>query len=479
MAKNMTPKIVAVNSLISINPGEQIEYRAIITNLVSSQIKVYVNNVYIKTIQAYSSKEVVLYSELASNNKQVSIYIICSSYKSNTIQYSVNVNNENNVDTRYIINNIYGTKDCTSYLQSELKKAKSGGYTKVIFNEGTYYTRNLSLESGLTYEGLGKVVIKSHSSCIVWDCSVRTINGSNITVKNIEFDGNKENVSGNTEEGVTNLRFEISNNIIVDGCKFYNNYYLSTLWYGCTNVEIKNSSFASSDVGACFMRQPSSNVLIHDNNIDGTDGTSEGIAMYDCDSGQHKYIKIYNNTITNKKYGHGIHIIQTNTLEIYNNIIINCGTNIFLGPNRENDIFISENILIYGNTCTSGTWNSIDCSRCNKVDVYNNSIINASESAFSSENASNITFRTNLINNFNTNNPGQHGVFAFNIYSSTNIMILGNNISCNVKFDAFINVYGTKTRPSSNTIIKDNVYNTSNVDKYQTNYGYGGNVIIS
>lgn len=404
--------ITSKETIFNVVSGSTIDYKVTPKNLSSNSIKVYVNGKYIKTIKAYNLHEVILYSEKIYSSKVTSIYIVNGWKKSNTIKYIVNtilqtttttnipitttttVAPDNSPYKDYRIKNIYEGKECSTQLQNEFNKAIVGGYNRVLFEEGIYYVRNLSLKSNIVFEGLGNVVIKSHSSCSpeLWDCAVINKNVDNVTIKNLEFDGNKSRVLGNTEQGVTNLRFENSTNIIIDGCKFYNNYYLSTLWYGCDTVEVKNSSFKSSDASLLFMRQASSNIKIHDNTIDGIDGTSEGISFYDCYDKYHTNIQIYNNIITNKTWSHGIYLIQTDTSNIYNNIIDKCGNGFYISRYREDSSVkdCNTNLKIYKNIISNSTWDGFYIEYCTNSEIYENSIINAA--------SQNVNKQSNLIN---------------------------------------------------------------------------------
>ena len=168
---------------------------------------------------------------------------------------------------------------------------------------------------------------------------------------------------------------EITNNLLIDGCEVYktNSIYLSdeqVSIVGVNNFEIKNCSFHNciTENGLCC-KGGSSNGSIHDNEIYGSNDTTTGIYVGNCDSLPEDNYKIYNNRIHDCTSA-GIVLgseespyASVTNIDIYNNLIYNNseGFCVWAHPFTRsfriiNNVFYNngDEIAVYGSGSTAG-----------------------------------------------------------------------------------------------------------------------------
>ena len=359
----------------------------------------------------------------------------------------------------FVIPYIYlDNPNCTSELQSLINIANLQGYNHIIFEEGIYYVNNLRFKSNTIYEGYGNVVFKSKNGAVIWSLGVLIKDIQNVIVTNIKFDGNKEGVYGTKEVGVTNLRIENANNIIIEYCDFYNNYYGNIYSKNCDTVEIKNCDFKSSDVAILFMQIASVNIYIHDNIVDGINGTSEGISIFDCDdkSSYHENIRIYDNIVKNKTGSEGIRIVQAKSVEVYLNKVENCmiGIGVVLPGEGDNSTILCDRIDISNNKIKNSLIYDISFDKITNSYIQNNKSENSLQQFISGTNSTNVIINENKAMNYNASNY-DYGT-GIEITECNNLYITNNTlISNNLK-------YSVNITSNSDAIKSSNIYICNN-----------------
>ena len=359
----------------------------------------------------------------------------------------------------FVIPYIYlDNPNCTSELQSLINMANIQGYNHIIFEEGIYYINNLRFKSNTIYEGQGEVVFKSKNGAVIWSLGVLIKDVQNVIITNIKFDGNKEGVYGTKEVGVTNLRIENVNNVIVEYCNFYNNYYGNIYGKNCDIVEIRNCEFESSDVAILFMQISSRNIYVHDNVIDGINGTSEGISIYDCDdkSTYHENVKIYDNIVKNKIGSEGIRIVQSKNVEVYTNKIEGCqtGIGVCLPDSGDNSSILCDRINILNNYIKDSLIYDISFDKITNSYVQNNKSQDSLREFILGSNSTNVIIDGNKAMNYNTSNY-DYGI-GIEIIECSNLYITNNTlVSKNLK-------YSVNITSSSDIIKSSNIYICNN-----------------
>lgn len=392
-------------------------------------------------------------------------------------------------ETSYLVKKVEDGSDCTNYLKSEFLKAKSRKNTTVLLESGTYHIKSLELLSNMTYTGIGEVVFKSHSSCSSdkWDNACISRGVKNIKINNIIFDGNKEQVPGNGWQGVASLRFEDSSNITVSDCEFRNNFYLNSVFKGCSFVKINNNKYYNSDVGVLFMTKPSNNVDVCYNYFDG--GTSEAISIYDIDNTDenvyHHDFNIIGNVIKNKVDSQSIYIKRCYNINVSNNSIDNVGTGIGFVQQDGTDN-VSKYANVSNNIINNARFNGIQISYCEESIFTGNTITNSLVYGIDSRNSKEIIVSNNVISETNIGNDNLDTSFMIQFRDAKNITIHSNYMKNSKKLRSCFFASNTNGLVLSNNIsnyldskfLDLNSTNTTNIDVYN-NVGHFPNSPVS
>jgi len=265
-------------------------------------------------------------------------------------------------------------------IQTAIDYAYANKVHTVIFPKGIYMVRNLDFKGGITYVGTGEdSILKSDPTCVDWDVTAMCKNTSNITVKNLSFDGNLGVVHGDGTSGVINLRIENCTNVRVTDCKFMNNGVANIAGISpCNNIWVENNSFYNSDVGVLFTGEgtnSTSNIFVNNNYIEG--GTSEGISIFSWWEDAYYFNILIKDNIIIHKSGLGIKVIATKYCTISGNVIRNCYAGINLEKKESLLTYDNNKVIIDGNIITDNEGAGIEITSAIECKVTNNIVKNS------------------------------------------------------------------------------------------------------
>jgi hypothetical protein len=284
---------------------------------------------------------------------------------------------------------------------------------------------NLRGVSNITIEGTG--TLKTVPLTQINQCLIRFDGQSNITIKQVKFDGNKGIVPGNESRGVALLQIWNGKNINVSNAYFSNNAYLSISLLNVSNAIITNCEMHDTDCAVITQGNCTSVKIINNTSIGGTsDGFIAwgGALLKQADSD----ILITGNLVKNKPRGSGYLLRNATNVTITNNKAIDCsggvGSMDFIYPGRYS--------TITNNTFT-GCGNGVGGVFKNCT-FKNNKILDSRKSAIwiGEGNGQNLSDNNivshNIIQNFNKSNSDEAGI---RITNGSNNNIENNSISDN------------------------------------------------
>jgi len=258
----------------------------------------------------------------------------------------------------------YETFDSSQAINKAIKYAVANKILSVDFGSGKYYAKDISLESNITYFSTQGAELIASPDIQLWHSVLTAINKTNVTIKGLTVNGNKNVVYGNSQEGSYLISFFTCNNINVENCYLYNNWYLAiSLQNNCNYATIKNNKIYDTDCGISSQHSACNNLLIDGNTIYGSpeNQMSEPISIYNSNvNGLAHDITITNNIVHDKSKGSGILVMNATKVLIKGNTAYNCyhGINVgidafMIGDNAtvSNNITITENNIY---NCTFG-----------------------------------------------------------------------------------------------------------------------------
>ena len=307
-------------------------------------------------------------------------------------------------------------KDYSSKITKAIIDANAKG-KYLYFPEGTYYVKNVKIENSkfVGICGAGeKTILKTANDAkgSVWDIELGIYNSSNITIRDITFDGNNKKVAGShLTAGVLQLRLDNCNTAEVYGCRFQNNNHgnLNVVGHG-DNIKIYYCDFLNSDCSVIVMPGYLTNSYICNNYIDGQDWVySEPISLYysEKDNQPNKYVYISGNNIRNHTAAAGGVFITYPSEDIYvqSNYIYRCGAAIGSGSRGQdpNQTKGPTNIYVMDNIIDSPTWHGIQLLYADKWNIQNNTFKNIQPGccSFMLDQCKNNTIMNNTINGSN------------------------------------------------------------------------------
>jgi hypothetical protein len=168
------------------------------------------------------------------------------------------------------------TANQSSGIQAAINISKGKTLTGDI---GVYYAKNLTTVDSMIFDGAGLTLKTDPSATYTTnDFLIKISHNNGVTFRNINFDGNKDNVpSLNVLAGVTLVLMSVDTATTFDNVTCFNSNFLGIHPVNCYNTKITKSNFKNTDTG--ILTQGGNNILIvSDCYFDG--GTSEGICMY-------------------------------------------------------------------------------------------------------------------------------------------------------------------------------------------------------
>lgn len=298
-------------------------------------------------------------------------------------------------------------------------------------------------------------VIKIEDGTPVDNALINIKNKSNITIKNIIFDGNKDNVTGDASSGTKFINIENSDHIYITKNVFKNNNYLAISIKNSKNIYIEENHFYDLDCntitfGGC------SNIYFLKNICDG--GTSEMFSIYSTEDNLDRDIIIKNNICINKAVGSALFLKYCKNIIFENNLIKNTATGISISD-QSSEYMDNINILnnIFEN-CNIG----IRCKLFSNSIISNNMVENIRDIGIYLESIK----QTKIINN-NVNNSAQgtdSGKGDFLIDNCNNIIMDGNtSVGLNEKNEYFIKIVKSNNiKINNSTSFSDNFIMVNN-----------------
>jgi parallel beta-helix repeat protein len=258
----------------------------------------------------------------------------------------------------------YANFDSSQAINKAIQFAKTNGSTSIDFGSGRFYARDIALESNITYYSTKGAELIASADIQVWHSVLSASNKSNITIKGLTVNGNKQVVFGNGLTGSYNVSFTTCNNVTVENCYIYNSKNSGILLQNnCNYVTIKNNTIYDTDCGILTSHDASNNIIINGNTIYGSKENqySEPISIYNSNTkGLAHDITITNNIVHDKLNGSGILVMNATKVLIKGNTAYNCFTGINIGIDAtmvndkvtaSTDITITENNIY---NCTTG-----------------------------------------------------------------------------------------------------------------------------
>lgn len=274
----------------------------------------------------------------------------------------------------------YANFDSSQAINKAIQFAKENDSTSVDFGSGRFYARDICLESDITYYSSKGAELIASADIQVWHSVLYANNKSNITIDGLTVNGNKQVVFGNVDKGSMLIEFSTSNNITINNCYLYNNWYAGIkLRNNCNYITVKNNTIFDTDCGIISEQAASNNLLIDGNTIYGSkeNQNSEPISIFNTNSnGLAHDITITNNILHDKLYGFGILVVNATKVLIKGNTIYNTCAGINIGVasgmtssnvTASSDITITENNIY---NCSGGINGELNDSTISKNTIH-------------------------------------------------------------------------------------------------------------
>ena len=262
------------------------------------------------------------------------------------------------------------------------KNMFASGAKRFYITQGTYMiNQELKVPTGsyIYGEDIDNTILKNGTKQPVYAATLNFLNCSNATIYNLTLDGNIDNVPGDINQGVLNMRIQNATNIIVRNVRFANNKYL-----GCNLVNSKNVTYDS-----CYF----DNI---DSGINGTNGTTtDGVTITNCVFDGHDYsepiallnaknIYVTNCTMKNKIYGHAMAFLGCQNVQVKNCSIYNCTKTFYLTS--------SKNVRNQGITIADCTFEACESGEIANSDNVKISNCTFQDSIITIDNSKNVEF---------------------------------------------------------------------------------------
>lgn len=353
---------------------------------------------------------------------------------------------------------------------AQLYSTLTNGSDTISLDSGTLAVKNVVV-TGLTNTTISGAsdgtVIKSSDDAQAanWDIALQLDSCDGLVLENLTFDGNKEHVAGDDQQGVVNLTISNSKNVIIRNCTFKNNYSLNIVLKGCDTVTVQNCTFLDSDCGVITMGEPTSNLVVDSNYFDGSD-MSEPVSIYGSKAGWNKNITITNNVIKNHTRGSGILLRAADGVLVQNNTISNCSGGISCETVK---YLLTEynvrNVRILDNTisdCSTG----MSFQNTEDAVVIGNSISSSKEFGVGFYGFSDSDFSSNQITDSNTHGNTEDSAFSIYLKSATDSTFSNNVFGSSNYLLCHFRLIDSK---------KNTFENNSKTDSWPMFYGDQGN----
>ena len=347
-------------------------------------------------------------------------------------------------------------KDIASYPKNSTELQEYFLNSNIIKVNKDISGANFTINSNKILTSDTQSVIKIADSTPVDNVLINIKNKSNITIKNIIFDGNKDNVTGDTSSGTKFINIENSEHIYITKNVFKNNNYLAISIKNSKNIYIEENHFYDLDCntitfGGC------SNIYFLKNICDG--GASEMFSIYCPKDNLDRDIIIKNNICINKTVGSALFLKYCKNIIFENNLIKNTATGISISDESSEYI---DNINIVNNTfenCNTG----INCKLFSNSIISNNIIENIRDIGVYLQSIK----QTKILNN-HVNNSAQGtdlGKGDFLLENCNNVIMDGNtSAGLSEKNEFFIKIaQSNNIKINNSTSFSDN-YITINKD---------------
>lgn len=362
-----------------------------------------------------------------------------------------------------------GITNDTKAVQAAIDYASKNEKHKTVFiPEGIYSVKDLRLKKNVNLIGTGeKSVLLADPSSKTWGGILHCINLDSFSIEGITFDGNKPIVPGSGKEGTVNIWIDTCTDVNIKNCIFQNNWYLGICIKSSNNIIVEDSQFINLDCGILTAREPSSNLVIHNNYFDGAE-YSEPVSIYGMAKGYHENITITDNVIKNHTKGSGILVRAAKNVTIKNNTIENCSSGIYLSSvSYNNEEFGVYDTVIEDNIIKNTVCEGILIKNINNSKIINNTIIDAGTFSIYSHYINQTEIASNSIQYSSVLNlsPDMPFVgFSMTLNGITNSRVSNNSISIQ---DKNLNVYRSPISIGSGIVKSSNNYfenNTLDVD---------------
>lgn len=303
-----------------------------------------------------------------------------------------------------------GVNDDTEAIQRALNSSTNNKFGIVYFENGTYITGKLTIPSNITILGASNAIIKAKNS--LNDYLLYTYDTENVTIANIQIDGNKAN-NDYVKNNFACRNFTIFNCVLQnfndynpiqcygDNTKIISNHVFNTdacdliafssgnncviadnilenaadtdivVAAGAKNVTVTGNVCIRGgnkqlDNAQSIAIAGAEHVTVVGNVLIGNDSNVAGIRVYiDPNTNEEtKNIIISNNVIKNFSKTQGI-IVSCENCNITNNLLKNCGTSIYIG--RCSNLILNDNTIIDYETAILFAYDE-----CNKISIANN-----------------------------------------------------------------------------------------------------------
>lgn len=364
------------------------------------------------------------------------------------------------------------TDDSTQAIQKAIDYAAKNNITTVDFGEGTYYAMGIELKSNITYKASGKATLKmlpeEHEYDNIWKYIMGGTKLSNITIDNIQFDGNQKKVAGNGQKGTFIIQFTNSKDITIQNCYLHDSYGAGINFQNqCSNILVKNNKVKNTDVGIATSDAASNYVTFEGNEVWGTDDWiwSEPLGIYNNSSkGLAHHIKIINNKIHDKPKSLGILVQNVQDILIEGNEAYNCCSGITVDEQLKTGQ-LSSNVIIRNNYCHDNICSNISIAAKDSI-VEKNELENAggyglwfTNGTWNNLISKNVVVQNNTIKNSNRNKLTDSTAVgeAIHGYGPENCLIQNNTITDDGKQS-----YNICLQRGESNVIRNNTFsNTS------------------
>ncbi|MBE5962371.1 MAG: hypothetical protein E7256_13495 [Lachnospiraceae bacterium] len=226
------------------------------------------------------------------------------------------------------------------------------GYKHIYIPEGKFLVNariNISID-GLTIEGESR-----EKSIILVGPKVEMyfapfyLNGDNLTIRNLTFDGNKENVPGDIYHQMRCLFLHYCNNVSIRDVNFINSNGAGIMYRGGSNIYIGGCYFYDIDTGINNSSNYATDfVVVEECVFDGHTYSEPFVLEYG------KHVRITNCKMLNKPKANAIWIGGVDDVIIQNCYIENVSNGIMISKKTINGVdYYADHVLIENNIMTS------------------------------------------------------------------------------------------------------------------------------